>query len=293
MKKKLTLKNKISVIIPAYNEAGVIGRLLISLKKQNYKNIEVIVIDDDSTDNTVDISKKYTTLVFFRKHAERSVQRNFGAKQAKGEYLLFLDADMELTPTILEECVEAINGKNIGAIAIPEKSIATNFWEKVKAFERSFYNEVEVHNEVGVHNESGDSATDAARFFTREAFDKTGGYDETITGPEDWDLPESIKKLGYKINRIKSKILHHERIPNLFSLVKKKYYYALKSHTYLRKQNISVFGPKTIYFLRPVFYKNWRKLVSNPILTIAMYIMFSFELVGGGLGYLVGKYLRK
>ena len=162
-------------------------------------------------------------------------------------------------------------------LIIPEESIAHNFWEKVKAFERSFY------------NLEGDQTTDAARFFRREVFEEVGGYDENITGPEDWDLSESIKKRGYKIGCVKSKILHYERIPNLFSLVEKKYYYALKSYKYLGKQNIPIFSSKTVYFLRPVFYKNWKKLISNPIFAIAMFIMFFLENIAGGAGYLIGR----
>jgi glycosyltransferase involved in cell wall biosynthesis len=281
--KKFRNEGFVSIIIPTYNEEKMVERLFVSVEKQTFKNIEIIVVDDNSSDNTVAVAKRHTQKVYTRKHAERSVQRNFGAKKAKGEFFLFLDADMELTSNVISDCVRLVKkDRTIGGVIIPEESKAKTFWEQIKAFERSFY------NEVGVNN-NGDQTTDAARFFRREVFEKVGGYDENITGPEDWDLPESIKKKGYKIGRIKSKILHYERIPNLFFLVKKKYYYALKSHTYLKKQNISVFSPKTIYFLRPVFYKNWKKLILNPIFAIAMFIMFFLENIAGGAGYLIGR----
>jgi len=270
-------KELISLIIPAYNEEKVIERLLQSIKRQTYKELETVIVDDESKDNTVVISNSLGAKVFVRKHAERSVQRNFGAKMSKGKYLLFLDADMELTPLVLEECIEAIKKINIGAVAIPEKSIATNYWEKVKAFERSFY------------NESGDNVTDAARFFRRDVFEKVGGYDETITGPEDWDLPERIKKLGFKITRIKSGINHYERISSPFKVATKKYYYALTSHRYLKKHKISIFSAKTIYFLRPVFYKNIGKMFDHPFLASGMFFMFFLEQIAGIAGFLVGK----
>lgn len=270
----------VSVIITTKNEEQTIVRLLNSLKKQSYKNKEVIVVDNNSTDKTQEVVKKMGVKVYSF-GPERSAQRNFGAKIAKGEYLLFVDADMELSRDVLKECVE-VCGKNpnIGGVAIPEKSKAKNFWERVKAFERSFY------------NEKGDPVTDAARFFKKEVFQKAGGYDETITGPEDWDLPESINKLGFKTNRIAAIIYHHERISSPLVLARKKFYYALKLHRYLRKQKISVFSPKTIYFLRPVFYKNWKKLFSHPILTSAMFLMFALELFAGGLGYMIGRFKR-
>jgi glycosyltransferase involved in cell wall biosynthesis len=235
-------------------------------------------VDDDSTDGTVEIAKQYTMRVFPRKHAERSVQRNFGASKAKGDHILFLDADIELSAEVIKECVQACSkNKDVGAVAIPEESVATNYWERVKAFERSFY------------NEAGDTTTDAARFFTKEAFNAVNGYDETITGPEDWDLPERVQDKGYKMARAQSPIYHYERVKSLFSLAKKKFYYALTSHRYLKKHEISPVSAKTIYFLRPVFYKNWRKVVSNPLLSLGMFIMFSLELIAGGSGFLIGK----
>ncbi|KKR14043.1 MAG: putative beta-1,3-galactosyltransferase [Candidatus Woesebacteria bacterium GW2011_GWA1_39_21b] len=275
-------KPLVSVIIPAYNEEKVIEGLIDSIKKQSHKRIETIVVDDASVDKTVEIAKKFTKLVFTRRHAERSVQRNYGASKAGGEYFLFLDADMELTSDVVKECVElATKNAKIGAIVIPEESVASNYWEKVKAFERSFY------------NIEGDKITDAARFFPREAFEKVGGYDESITGPEDWDLPDTIRNIGYKIGRINSIIYHYERINSPFKIARKKFYYALKSHRYLKKQNISTFGPKTVYFLRPVFYREWVRILGHPVLSLGMFLMLSLELVYGGLGFFIGKFTNK
>lgn len=270
----------VSVIVTTKNEEDVLGKLLKSVKKQSYKNIEIIVVDNFSSDNTPEIAKTFTKKVY-QKGPERSAQRNFGANKARGEYLLFLDADMEFTPGVVEECVDIISqGSKMAAAAILEESIASRFWEKAKAFERSFY------------NLEGDELTDAARFFKKDILFKMGGYDEKITGPEDWDLTERLKKKGYKIGIVSSKILHYERIPSILYLLKKKYYYGLKSHRYLEKQKIGITSPKTIYFLRPVFYKNWKRLISNPILSLAMFLMFALEMFAGGLGYVIGRFKK-
>lgn len=271
-------KPVVSIIITTKNESKTIERLLKSIKSQTFNKLETIVVDNASNDDTKKISKNYTKLVF-NKGPERSAQRNFGVKKAKGEYILILDADMELSRGLVKECVSVISkNKNIGTVTIPEISVAKTFWEKVKAFERSFY------------NSKGDSAVDAARFFRKKSFMEVNGYDETITGPEDWDLPERIIKLGYKNSRVKSKIFHYEKIDNPLKLAQKKYYYALTSHRYLKKHNISPFSAKTIYFLRPAFYRNPKHIIMNPLLSLAMFTMFTFELVGGGLGFLIGKY---
>lgn len=270
----------ISIIITTKNEAENIGRLIESIKKQKYTSKEIILVDNKSEDKTVEIAKKMGVKVYSF-GPERSGQRNFGAKQAQGDYLLFVDADMELCSGVLKQCIEVCKkDQSTGAIIIPEISIGKTFWEKVKAFERSFY------------NLEGDSFTDAARFFTKKAFLASGGYDERITGPEDWDLPESVRKLGLKIERIEAAIYHHERIASLLGLARKKFYYALRSHRYFLKQKISAISPKTIYFLRPVFYRHFDKILSHPLLSLGMILMFTLELMGGGLGYLVGR-MRK
>ena len=271
----------VSVILTTRNEQDVIKRVLLSIIRQTYKNIEIILIDNNSKDRTCEIAKVYTKKVF-NFGPERSAQRNFGAKQAKGEYLLFLDADMRLTKNVLLECVKLIKkDSKIGAVTILEESKAKTFWEKIKAYERSFY------------NLEGDVITDAARFFPTRIFKQLGGYDESITGPEDWDLTDNIIKLGYKIEIAKSLIYHYEYIPSIFALVKKKFYYGLKSYRYLFKQQVSIISPKTVYFLRPIFYRRWKRLFQHPVLTTGLLLMLIIEQMSGMAGYLCGRITRQ
>jgi len=271
----------VSVVVTTKNEEEVIGRLIQSVKAQTFKNREIILVDNNSTDKTLFIARKMNVKAY-TVGPERSIQRNFGAKVAKGKYLFILDADMELTSKVISECVQlAESDKKIGEIVIPEQSLASNYWGKVKAFERAFY------------NDKGDELTDAARFFRRDVFFKAGCYDETITGPEDWDLPETIKELGYKVGRIKSKIYHYERINSPFEIAYKKFYYAICAYRYLKKHKISLVSSKTIFFLRPVFYKNWKKLLSHPLLSLGMIVMLTLEQVWGMIGYFYGRIFNK
>ncbi len=271
------MQKLVSVIITTKNEQAVLERLLKSINKQSYKNIETIVVDNNSEDKTKEIAKKYTSKVY-NFGPERSAQRNFGAKKSKGGMVFFVDADMELTRNVVADAVVAIDGdKNNAAVIVPERAIGFRFWEKVKAFERNIY------------NLEGDETTDAARFFIKKIFWEMGGYDEKITGPEDWDLPENIKKAGYKIVRIKSLINHYENINHIWDLARKKYYYGLKSHVYINKNKISPFSAKTIYILRPIYYRNWRLLLRQPLMSISMFVMLMVEQISGGLGFLIGK----
>ena len=111
------MKNpNVSIVIPVLNGEKTIKNCLTSILNQSYKDYEIIVVDNNSTDKTKEIARKYTRLVF-NKGPERSVQRNFGIDKGKGKYALYLDADMTLSKRVIEECVEIcennLNAQNI------------------------------------------------------------------------------------------------------------------------------------------------------------------------------------
>lgn len=280
MKKNMKNDSLLSVIISTRNEDDVIEILLKSLKKQTYKNIEIVVVDNNSTDTTKSLAKHYTKYVY-NHGPERSAQRNFGAKKANGKYLLFLDADMELTPNVIKECIQIVEkDKKVGGIIIPEISVGKRFWERVKAFERAFY------------FEEGGIAIESARFFDKNIFTSAKGYDGNITGTEDWDLSERVRNRGYKILRTSSPLYHHETIPSLKSIAEKYYYYGLTAHRTLSKQNTPIIGPKTIQFLRPVFYKKFYRFLMHPLLGGGVFLLLSTQVFSSGLGFVVGKIKR-
>ena len=264
----------VSIIITTKNSAGTLEPLLRSIKSQFYTTVEIIVVDNSSSDATKTVANKYTKKVF-DKGPERSAQRNFGAKMARGKFLLILDSDMVLTKYVISECVELMQNNNYGGLIIPEKSFGNKFWAKVKVWEREL-------NEGGKYFE-------ASRFFSKNAFRDTEGYDENLTGPEDWDFHRRVEK-KYAIGRTRNYILHNEFETTLSLLFRKKYYYGLSADKYLKKHKISVISPTTIYFLRPTFDKNWWKILSHPILSLSMLVMLFVESVGGGMGYFVGRF---
>jgi glycosyltransferase involved in cell wall biosynthesis len=105
----------ISVVVPSYNRADLIGRTLKSLQRQEYDRYEIIVVDDGSTDNTEEvvrgIADKRTS---YRKkvNAERAAARNFGAGIAKGDYVNFFDSDDLALPNHLSEAAKLIQELN-------------------------------------------------------------------------------------------------------------------------------------------------------------------------------------
>jgi glycosyltransferase involved in cell wall biosynthesis len=111
----MTTEPYISIVVPTYNRATLLPLTLHSLFKLNYSNYEVIVVDDGSTDNTLEIlsqlqhpNLKIISIV----NSERAAARNRGAEQAKGEYINFFDSDDLALPNHLEEAANAINRLN-------------------------------------------------------------------------------------------------------------------------------------------------------------------------------------
>jgi len=129
----------ISCIINTKNEEANIASCLESITKQSLQDFEIIVVDNNSSDRTKEISRQFTDKVY-NKGPERSTQRNFGAKTSKGKWLLFIDADMVLEKGILEACLNLVKkDPEIKAVVIPERSYGIGFWAKVKSFEKSLY----------------------------------------------------------------------------------------------------------------------------------------------------------
>jgi glycosyltransferase involved in cell wall biosynthesis len=264
----------VSVIITTRNEAKTLERLLLSIASQTYSNIEIIVVDNNSQDKTKRIASQYTKFIF-NKGPERSAQRNFGAKKAKGSYYLMLDADMVLEKHVLSDCVNLVTEQPAyKAVIIPEKSVGIGFWAQAKALERQCY--------------VGDDTIEAARFFEKRAFQEAGGYDEVITGPEDWDLPQKIKK-SHPIGRIKSAIIHHEGHLTLAKLARKKFYYGKKVAPYIAKHPVSTTTQQLVYLLRPAFYKHWKLLLQHPGYFLGMLCILGIEQCAGFIGYLYGR----
>lgn len=101
----------VSVIIPTYNRAHMIGECLASVQAQTFRDFEVIVVDDGSTDNTREVVAWFETVRYvWQPHAERSAARNRGLALARGRYVAFLDDDDLWLPRKLERqvaCLEA------------------------------------------------------------------------------------------------------------------------------------------------------------------------------------------
>jgi glycosyltransferase involved in cell wall biosynthesis len=247
----------------------------VSIRAQTYKNIELVVVDNFSTDTTAAIAKKYTEK-FFEKGPERSAQRNYGAAQATGEYVVFIDSDMELTETVIASCVEKMaSDKSFAGVIIPEESFGEGFWAQCKRLEKRFY--------VGL------DSVEAARFFRKSEFEEVGGYNTQLHAGEDWDLSDRIEQRGH-LARVSALIRHNEGRINLFRTLTKKFYYAGAAVAYLKstagdatasKRRTGGFGRIFISLKRPAL------LFANPLVGLGMLFMKVAEFGAGFTGMIV------
>ena len=257
---------KISVIIPTKNASKTLHKCVKSIKEQTYRNIELIIVDNYSRDSTRQIAESAGGLVVLH-GPERAFQKNMGARIANGDYVVFIDADMTLTPKVLEECL-AVAGPRC-AVIIPEESFGANFWARAKVLERRCY--------------QGNDAIEAARFFRRQDFLFLGGFDEDLVASgEDLDVSQRARRTGFEFRRISSLIMHDEGAPNPWETFVKWRYYGRNMAKYWKKNPVEAraqYNPSRRGWLR-----HWRELVAAPHLTLAFLFLKACQLAGVLLG---------
>ncbi|MBF0556549.1 MAG: glycosyltransferase, partial [Nitrospirae bacterium] len=246
----------VSVIVSTKNEERVIEKCLRSILDQTYKDFEIIVVDNNSTDKTQEIARRYTDKVY-NKAPERSAQRNYGAfEKASGEYLLFIDADFILEKDLIRECVNKVK-QNSGIIGlyVPLRWVGKNWIIKARGFEREFYD---------------GTVLDAVRFINADAFKKIGGFDERLYAGEDWDLNKRLMESG-DVDIINARFDHYEdENINLIDFIKKQDYYSRNMQVYIDKwgQNDSDIKKQFGLYYRflGVFIEDgkWKNMIKQP-----------------------------
>jgi chlorobactene glucosyltransferase len=207
------LKNPplISILIPARNEAENISRCLKSLLKQDYPNLEIIVLNDNSTDTTSKVVKgiaqkdNRVRLVEGAPLEEGWTGKNFAshqlAKHAKGEYFVFTDADTVHFPKTISSAFGALLTSKIDALSIYPRQIMVSFWERMSVPIINIALQCFIPFILIKKSKSPLFSTAIGQFmmFKREVYEKIGGY-ESIKGHlvDDIQISKRVKKSGYK-----------------------------------------------------------------------------------------------
>lgn len=214
---------KVTVIIPAYNAGRTIADTLRSLEKQNFRDFEVIVVDDGSSDNTAEAVKKFPKVrLLGEKNAGPAAARNYGAREAKGDILVFTDSDCVASPDWLSQMVLPFEDRNIvgvqGRYKSKQRGIVARFIQL----------EIEKRYEKMAKQKYIDFIGSYSAAYRKNVFLEASGFDESfrIASGEDTELSYKISKAGHKMVFRQSAVVYHSHPNSLGKYLRIKFFRA-------------------------------------------------------------------
>lgn len=202
-----------SVIVPCYNCEKTIEQLMASINSSKYKNYEVIVADDGSTDKTQSILSRFKALGFRlkivkQKHRGPGAARNLGAKKAKSEILVFTESDAVFQPDTLSQIVKSFENKKRKAVmGFVDKEPANpypSWFPQFKALRDYAYWNIDRAKNLPIGGFGG-----AIGAIDKKFFQKLGGFDENLPEMEDQEMGWRINQLSKIYYNPKIKVKHH------------------------------------------------------------------------------------
>ncbi|MGZ3777530.1 MAG: glycosyltransferase family 2 protein [Mucilaginibacter sp.] len=218
----------VSIIIPAYNSGKYLGETIRSVMRQTWPNTEIIIVDDGSADNSLEIAKKHQNdrvKVIGQANKGASGARNRGIKEAKGDYIQFLDADDLLAPDKIEKQLKAIvndpNTMAYGALVRFSKESEIASKEAGGFLTRDYASGKDLLYDLF----GGNSATHTGGMIALHAWltpaqiiRDAGGWNETVTVDDDGEFFCRVVLKAEKIKYVKDAVCYyrkHEHNENL------------------------------------------------------------------------------
>jgi glycosyltransferase involved in cell wall biosynthesis len=192
---------KISVIIPTYNRAQLIGRAILSVLAQTYKDFELVIVDDGSTDNTEEIVGSFddTRIKFIRQNENKgaAAAKNIGIKIAQSEFIAFQDSDDECMPEKLEKQIKVFQKNKHKKLGV----VYSTFMD-IKGDKTSYCRPKTITPKEGIvykkaFNELLRNIGGATALIKKECFEKAGLFDERFPRWEDLEFFIRASKYYY------------------------------------------------------------------------------------------------
>ena len=262
----------ITVVVPTRNNTRTIEACLSSVREQTYPAVELLVVDNHSTDDTRQIAERIADRVIVA-GPERSAQRNEGIEAARGEWVLWLDSDMILPPRTLDVAMDTALATQATGVALPERTIGDGFWTACRALERECY-----LDDPWLHN---------PRLVRRDFLLADGGFHLDMSGPEDADLRMRMRDRGHLIELAPIIVDHDEGRLTVRDVMSKRYYYG-RSIPAFAEQHQGAVGAQGRAVLA-AYARNHRRLLKDPAHAVGMVALRSLEAVGYTLGARRGR----
>jgi len=292
------IEGLVSVVIPTHNREKLVSRAVDSALNQTYRQIEVIVVSDGSTDNTdlimAEYEKKFPNFryISYKPGKGGNYARNTGVKAANGEYVAFLDDDDEWLADKIEKQTGVFNSDpEIGIVCTAYTSVYDDSGkEKVFVPHAPYDSSVEILK----NNQIGSTTTVCVR---HELIDKVGMFDEDLCAKQDWDLWIRLCQIT-KVGVVKTPcVIYHNATENgQISWNYKKYAdaseYLQKKYYELRKKKLTKDEIRSVYLMdalgvaRKAFKANNRKIVRK-----YAKLAFRYKPNSGSVVYVVASFL--
>jgi glycosyltransferase involved in cell wall biosynthesis len=177
----------ISVVIPSYNYARYLREAIDSALGQTYPEVEVVVVDNSSTDNTLDVLRSYGDRIRWFQQANEGVSgsRNRGIKESRGEVVAFMDADDAWLPEKLARQMEMLSNPRVGMVYCGLQYVDSqgrNLERSVKGLRGQVLKKLALLEPPGV------PACGSSALIRRKCFDEVGGFDRELSISADWDM---------------------------------------------------------------------------------------------------------
>lgn len=186
---------RLSIVIPAKNEEKILPKLLASIRAQTFRDYEVIVADAHSTDGTVKLAKEFGARIV--EGGMPGPGRNRGALKAKGEIVLFLDADAELTSVkFLKDCLTEMDRRRLDVATCVVKPLSDN---RVDHALHGIYNIY-----TALFEQLNPHAVGSCMFARRSLHQYLNGFDEEVVFAEDHDYAQRAKKEGFRLGILRA-----------------------------------------------------------------------------------------
>ncbi|WP_257666572.1 glycosyltransferase family 2 protein [Parapedobacter tibetensis] len=191
---------KVSVIIPSYNRGYLITKTLESVRHQTYKNIEIIVIDDGSTDNSKEVISAYISRngnnsdikYIQQRNSGAPAARNNGLNSAKGDYIVFFDSDDLMLPDRIEKQSRRMVAENSDCCA------CGFYYNNVGG--RSYIPPVLNRPAIALNIDTKLFGSTQSWMFKKEIVQSVGAYDVDLLCKQDWDLTFRVLAKGPKVS---------------------------------------------------------------------------------------------